>query len=163
MVLKKIHKVTVSALAVASLTVGGLMGYDQVFPTTYEIVGVCSTFDMNRNGLALTPGAYKTVQAVNIPLLIDHDASVGSIVGRVTEITTLEDKVIFRAQIRATNKTKAVIQKILSGELNGISIGFIPLGFDGTTRRIHSIDLLEISLVAIPADPGARVLAIRKL
>jgi len=48
-----------------------------------------------------------------------------------------------------------LFRKVKEGFLNAFSVGFIPLERDGNT--ITKSELLEISLVAVPANPNARV------
>ena len=96
----------------------------------------------------------------NVPLLKDHDNMVDSIVGRVihSEFNTADENILFKARINSTEAGKHIKQLIKSGDLNTVSIGanvetleeeddmFIPRG----------ITFKELSLVAVPADEGAK-------
>lgn len=61
----------------------------------------------------------------------------------------------------ATDYGKAAIQLMEEGILNSFSVGFRPLEIDGNT--ITKSELFEISLVSVPANPEARLLAAKSL
>lgn len=64
----------------------------------------------------------------------------------------------------STTRGREVFEMLRAEAVNGISIGFRPRAAtrakDGT-RELRDVELLEISLVALPSAPGARVTAHR--
>lgn len=95
------------------------------------------------------------------PLLKDHNNSVDSVVGKVSE-AAYDDKgrcVSFKADVM----DPAMCQKIKQGLVNAVSVGaacdLMPeldeKTGDVTCYAAKNITFLELSLVAIPADPDA--------
>lgn len=97
----------------------------------------------------------KTLQ--NAPLLKDHNNSVDAIVGKVKESSF--DEFNKRIPFKAIVKDKKMQDKIKSGLINSVSVGahVDPKDIEETEDGIipHNIIFKELSLVAIPADPGA--------
>ncbi len=95
---------------------------------------------------------------INIPLLKDHDNSVDAIVGRVRNASFDEknNNIPFQAKI-SDQKMQELIR---NGDLNTVSVGAsvnpkdIEELEDGTIIP-RNITFKELSLVAVPADPGA--------
>jgi len=93
------------------------------------------------------------------PILKDHDAKVDSIVGRTTN-NVLFDSVSKNIKFEARIEDKSMINKIQKGLIKHVSVGaFVneDSTFDEETgvETIKGIDFVELSLVAIPADPDA--------
>lgn len=89
------------------------------------------------------------------PVLLDsHNYdSITRIVGRVSKIT--QDPVLNGEIEFAQNELGQQAQYLVdNGFLNASSVGFIPLEFDNE-GNITKSELLEISLVAVPANPRA--------
>lgn len=91
-----------------------------------------------------------------IPLLVDHDALVSNIKGRVLAGTfnESEEKIDFKAKVM----DKLTIEMIKDKRINSVSIGAnvkeIEENDDGTITA-RGIKIKELSLVAVPADDGA--------
>ncbi len=91
-----------------------------------------------------------------IPLLVDHDALVSNIKGRVLVGTFNEEqeKIDFKAKVM----DKLTIEMIKDKRINSVSIGAnvkeIEENDDGTITA-RGIKIKELSLVAVPADDGA--------
>ena len=99
----------------------------------------------------------------NKPLLKDHNNSVDSIVGRTTQNVNFDQLgqcIVFEAFIA----DDAIQKKISTGLIQNVSIGAILTqspeiikDADGNVEAIvaKGIDFVELSLVAVPADPNA--------
>jgi len=94
------------------------------------------------------------------PILKDHINSVDSIVGRTTQnvmYDSLDRNIKFEARIT----DKEIQEKIKRGDIKNVSIGAhvkeIEESTDSDERviTVKGIDFVELSLVAVPADPNA--------
>lgn len=91
-----------------------------------------------------------------IPLLKDHDNSVDSIVGKVTAASfdEINKQIPFKARVN-DEKMKSLIKR---GDLNSVSIGAMVKELEETKEGdliARGIQIKELSLVAVPADPQA--------
>lgn len=96
-------------------------------------------------------------------LLADHDHRVEKIVGKAEKIrvegTGKKRKLVFNAVFHElTELSRAVAQMVRDGFLNTVSVGFIPHGedVDGKYDPFARMELVEISLVTVPANPNAQ-------
>lgn len=92
------------------------------------------------------------------PVLLDsHDySSITSIVGKVENIKVKDGKLQGDVIFALENPIGLLGYKLAKdGFLNTTSIGFIPLEFDEKTSNIIDSELLEISVVSVPANPEA--------
>jgi len=99
---------------------------------------------------------------VDGPVLEDHDRSARRVVGRIVAARVAGDKLL--ASLRISNATDAepVWQRIADGTLATVSVGYRVHRYEQDKSRPRTWiaiawQPLEISLVAIPADPAARV------
>ena len=115
-----------------------------------------------------------------IPFLDSHNSyGIGSVLGRIVDVWFAEGRILGRAKFAATETGKAAEGMVARGEIKGISIGYRVDAWeitdaDGTVidpeKQILDVDegltftatrweLLEASLVSVPADPAAMVRA----
>lgn len=132
------------------------------------IAGTATTPETDRQGDVVEPlgVTYKNP----LPLLLYHDAK--KPVGRVTFKTPTKNGIDFTASLPMIDETGALRdrveeawQSIKAGLLGGVSIGFraIETAFDKSTGGIHFLksEVLELSLVAIPANSQATIASIK--
>lgn len=104
--------------------------------------------------------AAKTLQGK--PLLKNHYNEVESIAGKVTKASwdAKEQAVMFEAEV----KDPMAIELINEGLCNAVSVGAMIQSWEVVRNEdtdevesviVHGIDFLELSLVAVPADPNA--------
>lgn len=113
----------------------------------------------DRMGDEILPGAFKSAKAP-LPLLAFHrpDDPVG-----VWEAITETPKglaVSGRLLVDDLPRAREVRALVKSGAVTGLSIGFMTKSArarSGGGRTIRAVELVEISLVSVPAHPGARV------
>ena len=93
-------------------------------------------------------------------LLVDHDYSVKSIVGKAVNARVENAKLLFEPLYHdITELARQVKEMVDQGFLDTVSVGFIRKGEGNNVVN----ELLEISFVAVPANPNARVLAVKDI
>ena len=113
----------------------------------------------DRMGDVIEPGAFKGAKGP-LPMLAFHrpDDPVG-VWAEITETAkglTVKGRLLVDELARA-REVRALVQ---SGAVGGLSIGFMTkraAARAGGGRTIKAVELVEVSLVSIPAHPGARV------
>jgi HK97 family phage prohead protease len=138
-------------------------------------VAVVSAFSLDRQGERIRPGAFRRTLAKwrksnrMIPVLADHEGSVGHVVGRIDPRLTVETAEGLEASGTldlSTEFGRRVYELVKAGTL-AWSIGFrVPKG--GRRRRgdhteITEIDLAEVSAVATPANADTRTVSLKAL
>ena len=100
------------------------------------------------------------------PVVVDsHNyGSVGCILGRTIQLTIIGGQMINQVQFALDNPMGALAYKMAkAGFIRSESVGFRPQewvmgsGKDSPYRTFTKQELLEISLVAVPANPGATI------
>ena len=100
------------------------------------------------------------------PVIPDcHDySSVGKILGMATSVAVTDGKLCNRVKFCLDNPMGVMAYKMAkAGFIRSQSVGFIPLEWtngnaaDAPDRTYTKCELLEISLVVVPANPGATV------
>lgn len=132
--------------------------------------GYASAFDVTDSyGTSIKRGSFTRTLADHRreqrfpPMLWSHDTS--EIIGKWTSISEDQNglKVVGHI-VSETRRGAEALALMRAGALSGISIGFRTLkderGPNGT-RSITDLDLVEISLVALPANPRARIEQVR--
>ncbi len=128
----------------------------------FVIKGIAISSVTTDNGHLFKPDELRNSAGslANRPLLMDHDASIKSMIGRVVSsiFDETEQVIRFEAKINDTEAGKIVKQLILAGDLGTVSVGcnvqdileedgiFIPIG----------VKFKELSVVATPADDNAQ-------
>ena len=100
------------------------------------------------------------------PLLWGHDQNKLP-VGRVLWVKADENKLIGKAKFNGTTQLSKDVEKLVrSGDLTGLSVGFRPMDMkmnnDGG-RTFTKQELLEISVVNVPANPDAVIHMIKSV
>lgn len=129
-----------------------------------HFTGYASLFgvpDLGRDVVA--PGAFSASLARRGPggvrMLWQHDPA--EPIGRWLALS--EDGRGLRVEGRlnlAVQRAREIDALMREGAVDGLSIGFRTLGATperAGTRRLHAVDLWEISLVTFPLQPGARI------
>lgn len=115
-----------------------------------RIVGYAAVFDtVDRAGDVMRRGAF--ADAAPVPLLMQHR---GPPVGAVQEIG--ED--LRGLRVVAQVDDAAVARLVRARALPGLSVGYRARAVrQGAWRQILRAELVEVSLVAVPMQPAARV------
>lgn len=137
-----------------------------------KIVGTANENAVDRMDERLAPEGVDTTNfQMNPVLLADHMYFTRATIGTVENVTPEQDGVKFVANLGYPDKgelteTQREIRSLISqGLLKTVSVGFIPLKikapeFDGDGRLVEPAvilqwELLEISVVAVPANAGS--------
>lgn len=126
-----------------------------------RFAGYAAVFDRpDRGGDVVRKGAFAKAlkQAGEVPLLWQHKA--GAVVGRIEHLSEDERGLRVIASIGA----ERVARSLGSGKVDGLSFGYRvrEAKSAGSLRELIELDLVEVSLVAHPMQPKARVHAVEK-
>jgi HK97 family phage prohead protease len=142
-----------------------------VNPDAREIVGVCIPYDEvsyltpNPNGERVVRGAFRQSarqRGDKVLLFREHDHA--HPIGRSISFVDGDEGLVGTFAIRTSVLGDQALSDIAEGYLSSMSAGFRPLqlrrGADRATEIVEGA-LVEVSLVALPAYEGARLLAVR--
>lgn len=133
-----------------------------------RFAGYAALFDVvDRGGDVVRSGAFAGADARRVPLLWQHDPArpIGVIESASEDARGL--RVVGRlSEGSATAREAAAL--IAEGAVSGLSFGYRvqasepgPPGRGGTPiRTLTRVELVEVSVVTLPMQPGARVLAV---
>jgi HK97 family phage prohead protease len=135
-----------------------------------EITGIASTPQLDRVNDIVEP--LGLTFAKDTPLLLNHNHA--QPVGNVQFGTPTAKGLPFKATIAKVTEPGAVKDRtdeswhsVKAGLIRGVSIGFLPKASEplgkGKGTRFTKADIHELSLVAIPANPGAIITAFKSL
>jgi HK97 family phage prohead protease len=118
-----------------------------------RFAGYAAVFDVpDRGGDVVRRGAFRL--AGPVPLLWQHAGAPVGVVERLAEDTR-------GLRIIGRVATPALAEAVAKGAVTGLSFGYRVTEARGATRReIEALELIEVSLVASPMQPLARVHAV---
>ncbi|MDW9417408.1 HK97 family phage prohead protease [Sinorhizobium meliloti] len=142
---------------------------------TGEIFGYASAFDgpPDSYGDIIAKGAFRRTLAdhqregTTPAMLWSHDMKAP--IGRWTELSEDDYGLHVRGQINMeTSRGRDAFAHLKSGDVGGFSIGFFPAPGGTTklnngTQLLTEIELVEVSVVAVPANRRARVQGVKTL
>ena len=142
--------------------------------TEGEMLALASTYDIDKVGDRVIPGAYAgTIERIKagttLPLIWGHDAngSPQNWVGKIIDAAETQDGLQVHARFDLEDSVaRKAWNLVRDGSIDKLSIGYtIPAGgrrrgSDGA-NELTTVDLHEVSLVMVPANEGARVLAVK--
>jgi HK97 family phage prohead protease len=131
----------------------------------FHIVGYAATTDFDLQGDVITEAALKASShdlLTNSTVLLNHDMQ--SPIGKVTKVQFDKHGLLIDALISQTEP--GIIKKIQEGVLNKFSIRGQVLDrerkyspeHERVVNTINRLSLIEVSLVAVPANPAARAI-----
>ncbi len=121
-----------------------------------RLSGLAAVYDrVDRAGDVIRPGAFG--RAMRVPLLRQHR---GAPVGEILSIG--EEAGGLRVEARVDEAEAARL--VACGALPGLSVGYrARVVRQGARREIVRADLVEVSLVAVPMQPAARVERVERI
>lgn len=120
----------------------------------------------DRVGDVIEPAAFASAIGKSLPMLFAHDQA--QVVGTWDAVTVEADglKVKGRLLVDDVARAKEVRALVRAKSVTGLSVGFLTKKAaprKGGGRTISDLDLMEVSLVAIPAHPGAQISSVKEL
>lgn len=130
---------------------------------TGEITGTAWPFGTaDRVGDVIEKGAFTTAPAA-LPMLFAHDQA--QVIGVWDEIAETPEGLTVKGRllIDDVERAREVRAMIRAGAVSGLSIGFVTKHAQrhAKGRTITALDLHEVSVVAVPAHPQARILSLK--
>lgn len=127
-----------------------------------EITGLAWPFgSADRVGDVIVKGAF--TGPATLPMLFAHDQS--QVIGVWEQIAETDTGLTVKGRllIEDVERAREVRAMVKAGAVSGLSIGFITKDAkrEGRGRRITALELHEISIVAIPAHPGAQITSLK--
>jgi uncharacterized protein len=124
-----------------------------------RFAGYAAVFDRaDKSGDIVRKGAFARAleRAGEVPLLWQHRA--GAVIGRVEHLSEDERGLRVIAAVRDTRASRL----LGNGKVDGLSFGYRvrEAKSTGSCRELIELDLIEVSLVANPMQPKARVHAV---
>lgn len=126
-------------------------------------------------GDVIAPGAFAKSLASHVtagtsPLMfLNHDAFGSLPIGRWTQLSEDGYGLKVGGELLDTSMGRDTYVALKAGALNGLSIGFRPIAFDMRSkpedprRTLKEVDLVEVSVVTLPANQKARVQAVKSM
>lgn len=121
-------------------------------------------------GDTITKGAFlDTLENRKRPVRMFYGHSPGRVIGKWLDLVEDETGLFARGELTPNNRDAMdVYASMKHGAIDGLSIGFrIPQGgaedIEDGGRRINKVDLVEISVVSLPADDTARVQTVKSI
>lgn len=148
-----------------------------VINAKYKIYGMANAIGhVNANKSLFHEGSYMVDCAREVPIFLDHNYERPMLVGKVTRLF-LNDvgDLMFEGWVHGKYIDDMTERKILDGILTGVSIGAIAhettthmkeIDFFGQTIEVpdwvevHRAEIVELSIVTIPADMYAKIYTI---
>ncbi len=132
---------------------------------SWTVAGYVSTFgNRDAQGDIVIKGAFaQTLKSGNsIKFLYGHDSR--SVIGVPISLKEDEHGLFGRFRISKTSLGQDIYTLLKDGALDSFSIGYVPteVEHDGENRLLRDIELLEASVVAIPANERALVTAVKE-
>jgi uncharacterized protein len=129
-----------------------------------RFAGYAAIFDRpDRGGDIVRKGAFaKTLTSVSeVPLLWQHKT--GSVIGRIEHLSEDERGLRVIAALGGSADAKRAAPLLESGKIDGLSFGYRVREAKSARalRELIELDLIEVSLVAHPMQPRARVHAVQ--
>lgn len=130
-----------------------------------EFAGYASVFGgVDAYGDTIVKGAYaETITGRKNPVLMLYGHMSSRVIGKWTALREDDKGLVVEGELTPGHRDAEDVAALLKhGALSGLSIGYrVPPGGaaegeDGT-RKLLKIDLVEVSVVALPADDAARV------
>lgn len=150
-----------------------LVGAIKAAPAAATFEGWASTSALDRQGDVIEPSAFaRSLPAFldNGPIYWQHAEAYDPLakpIGKAVDARIADAGLYITAQWAKTAEAEEVRQLVLDGIVSRLSVGFTPRQMHRDSALGHNVitdlDLLEVSVVAIPANDGARITVAKAL
>ncbi len=126
-----------------------------------RFAGYAAVFDRpDRGGDVVRKGAFASVAGTAVPLLWQHRP--GEVIGRVEHLSEDQRGLRVIAELGTSDAAVRAGRLLRNGRLDGLSFGYRvrEARRNGGLRELIDLELVEVSLVAEPMQPRARVHAV---
>ena len=150
-----------------------LMELRRVDQAERVIVGVVAPYDEvsyltpHAEGERIMRGAFTRSishrRQKGIPLLKNHDTA--TVMGYSTAFDDGSDGLVGTFKVNAGDIGDQFLDEVRDGYMNAMSVGFRPVKSDrgdAGVREVREAQLVEVSMVGVPAYAGAKMLAVRR-
>jgi len=132
-----------------------------------HIEGLASTFgNIDRDGDIIAKGAFTNTLTKRKPKLLNQHR-MDQPIGVIDSAFETEEGLLIKARMPKDNSmVKDMLPLLKMGALGDFSIGFNTVDADTTpdgNRIIKEVDLWEVSIVTIPANPEAKITRVKKI
>jgi len=139
-------------------------------PSMERATFLASTAVSDRYGDVVDQASWKLANYVANPVIqVDHDYRTESTVGRALSAEVKDGVLVVEIQWGKGARSQDIAQKVMEGLLNAVSVGFVPghsmrrsefpadhpYYAEGHGMAYYDNELLEVSVVAVPANPDA--------
>jgi len=126
-----------------------------------EVYGIASTEDLDRHNEIIKQDGWDLTKFKENPVILAHHNYHDFPIGQALEIGVEGGKLVFKMLFTsATEEAKQAYQLVKEGVMRTFSVGYIPREYDANDQRITTkAELLEISLVTVPSNASAVVMA----
>ena len=141
-----------------------------------SITGYAATFTREPDfaGDVIAKGAFSKFLArmadegTVMPLLYNHDQSLGNFIGKVTSIEEDDHGLLFTAEFDATDKAQRARELAMDGRLSKFSFAYVVRDQGEVTledgrkaNELRELDVDEVSLVLMPCNPDTSVVEVK--
>lgn len=125
----------------------------------WGVTGYAAAWSLDLQGDEIRPGAFKATISDGHPIRFLYSHRQDQVLGTTLELREDAKGLWGSWRISKTALGADVRQLLLDGALDSLSIGFMPRDADhqGKRRVLKEVELVEISVVAVPAQPEARI------
>lgn len=131
----------------------------------WEVAGYASTFgNVDLGGDVVLRGAFAETLKADTPVRFLYSHNPADVLGVPLALKEDERGLFGRFRISKTRLGEDVHTLLKDGALDSFSIGYIPTDFeydDAGVRKLSAVELLEVSVVAMPMNPEAVVTGVK--
>lgn len=126
------------------------------------IIGIASTIETDRVGDVLIPTGMKYQLPVPLLWMHSHRDPLGSVTS--IKATSRGVEIVAKIAVNASDEINRIYRLVKAGVVRGLSVGFRPLEQPESTKTgflFKKWELLELSIVSVPANSGAGISAVK--
>ena len=158
-----------SGAGAGDLTFGAPLRIQEVKASSdgaFEVSGYASTFgNVDLGGDVIHRGAFADTLKSGPPVRFLYSHNPADVLGVPLSLKEDDKGLLGRWRISKTRLGEDVHTLLKDGALDSFSIGYIPTDYDydedAGTRRLMAVELLEVSVVAMPMNPQAVVTGVK--